>query len=875
MPHSLLTSNETDNIDNFGEINLLGVVSSLNIDFKRKKIIYFVVTEHGTGTKHRVYSNDIYAPLQVRDVIHGTMCLSDNMLGLSFSKRPLVKFSTDPKTIKIMMIKALKGTGFGKVKANLLYNRLIILIEMDLNGEITSEDVCNYLDESSSKWNDTRNEKNLDIFCGIISNKQSKKLFELWYRQRVMRKLFLIGFKYKDLLGFHKTSLQLYQECSENPFSISEISIEKAISISEILKIDINDEKIKLGKIVRKIRELSLEKGHSCISFGKAQKSIKGIIKHIRPLIKEYKIIFNKSKKSIYLGDVYEIESNLAKKLAEIIKHKTFDKSLGRKTSPPKFSKLSLGSKGALRAPHQSRIHQKINKKVSGKDPIITSSASKFKYYIKTKPMHNFPMIPNFDFGSNSNASISNLDSNDLHEVTSNDLHEIKITDRWGRSPTISIEDLKFTIPSITKEQKKAIHGVFTNDITIITGGAGTGKSTIIKELIYNMERFGKTFYMASFTGKAVSRIKQITKSENASTLNMMMLRDIPSFEYLIIDEASMVTESLFYRFCEMYNWKHKLIFIGDVNQLQPIGNGILFFQLLKVKQIPIFRLTKNLRVSESGRKIIDNAEKIIRYRLKKAELKKSNRGSVKQQFLAPFEFDVGAGFYLHSGSTKEIYKIITKLYENGIDFENTTVITPYNEYLDIINKKCQEIFNSGSQIVIDSQGHKWRLGDKVIMNKNNYDINVFNGEIGRIIDIHEDEDPDESFISVKLEGGGNTFKFKLNIDLDEGFDDLLESERKDFVTVKHLSLAYCLTIHKSQGSEWDHVLVYIPTGKSLYSPTGEIFLDNTLMYTAVTRAKKSCYIVGSIMLAKQAIASDKGERREHLAQMIEENLEK
>jgi hypothetical protein len=408
----------------------------------------------------------------------------------------------------------------------------------------------------------------------------------------------------------------------------------------------------------------------------------------------------------------------------------------------------------------------------------------------------------------------------------------------------------------MSEEQQRSVQGALDHTICIITGAAGTGKTSVLGQIIHNLELRGVTYAVCSFTGKAVARIREVTKKRNPSTMHRLISntrknhldkrstqfeKDIPlmDYEYVIIDEASMVTTELLYDFLQAYpNIKH-LILVGDVNQLPPIGWGSLFYQLVKSETIPTYRLTTNYRVyTTTGERdgIILNANAIITH---------------DPQF--PFEFVPTTNFSVIDGPIERVYDIVKGCFSAGIKAEQIVILSPYNRILSVLNETFQNIYNVGARYRTDSRGVKWMIGDRVMMTENDQDIGVFNGEQGTIRDLtdkailvdfgysgcHEFllEPSHDDRANVPQ---GMTASYWRRGQMAEQVLDGDEGDTNDERTVKKLTHGYALSIDKSQGSEWDFVILCIQEFN-----TGS-FLNKNRIYTALTRAKRCVWSVVS-----------------------------
>lgn len=413
-------------------------------------------------------------------------------------------------------------------------------------------------------------------------------------------------------------------------------------------------------------------------------------------------------------------------------------------------------------------------------------------------------------------------------------------------------ESVDFLSKTLTDEQKAAIQGALDNNICIITGGAGTGKTTIIAEIVHNLDLRDERFVIASFTGKAVARIREVIKRRSPSTLHRLIARaySIPKFSHLIIDEASMVTTDLFYTFLCAFPGPYRITLVGDPNQLQPIGWGTLFEQLIRSGRVPTFRLSQNHRLERIGNDI--NGIMI------------NANGLIDNDPEDPFEFVTSSNFTMMEGSIEIVYDVIRALYNSGIPANDITMITPYNQEIDELNKTAQQIFNETSRSVIDSRGKLWCIKDRVMLTENNYDINVMNAEEGMVVDVSDEE------IAVQFKDGA-THKFRLeptpNDDEDGGKVRRQSDEEHPHakeLTVLQLAHSFALSVHRAQGSEWKYVIIAIPC-----RPSNSSFLNRNLIYTAITRAKSACWVVGDIEAFKSAALRSPGYRCENLAERL------
>lgn len=404
--------------------------------------------------------------------------------------------------------------------------------------------------------------------------------------------------------------------------------------------------------------------------------------------------------------------------------------------------------------------------------------------------------------------------------------------------------DIDFEIDVFEKEQKiqfaqsqrEAITGAFNNGIEIITGGPGTGKTTIIKAIIHIYENNGMKVILGAPTGRAAKRMTESTGRE-AKTIHRLLEMGISDddesvFEkgesspldcdVIIIDEASMIDIILMQTLLKAINLGTRLIIVGDVDQLPSVGPGNVLKDLIESEYIKVVRLKEIFRQGSESL-IVVNAHKI-------------NEGQMPVLNQKDKDF-----FFINEENQERIVNLIIDLMNRRLPTFNKSwdrlrdmqVLTPMRKgILGVINlnNRLQEMFNPQSKDKKEktSRDMIFREGDKVMQTKNNYTlkwirvsgygenegVGVFNGDLGFIESIDEE-------------------RKVLTIIFDE--------ERKviyDFNFLDELDLAYATTIHKSQGSEFKVVIIPVFMG----SP---FLMNRNLLYTGITRAKQLVVVVG------------------------------
>ena len=376
----------------------------------------------------------------------------------------------------------------------------------------------------------------------------------------------------------------------------------------------------------------------------------------------------------------------------------------------------------------------------------------------------------------------------------------------------------------LSEEQVQAIQNSLEAGVSIITGGPGTGKTRIIEGLAQVLVNgFRKTIRICAPTGRAAKRIaeNQALKKFQPSTIHMLKAmidsssKDI-EFDTLIVDESSMIDINLFNDLVKMLPLGSQLILIGDVDQLPPVGAGQPFLDLIRSKKIVVSRLSKQFRQGSDS--VIPKVARAI------------NKGELIE-FSSDFS---SSGFsFVEVDKGQVVEKIIEVVdfftgNKNGsIDFDKTQILSPMRRYssgLINLNSIMQKKYNpNGEKVFSKMEGEKeiqFCAGDKVICTQNDYDIDVRNGDIGYVVN--------------KV---GNNIRVKF-----DGEMKLFHNNKIDY-----LDLAYAITVHKSQGSEYPNVVMPIVDDH-------RIMLTRKLIYTAITRGKQNVCLIGSKRVLREAL---------------------
>ncbi len=397
-------------------------------------------------------------------------------------------------------------------------------------------------------------------------------------------------------------------------------------------------------------------------------------------------------------------------------------------------------------------------------------------------------------------------------------------------------------------KQLEAIKSSISNKIMVVTGGPGTGKTTIIKAIIRIASKMLQKLLLAAPTGRAAKRMTEATGHE-AKTIHRLLEYSSDSgsgggkfkkddanpldADLIIIDEVSMIDTLLMYHFLKAVPQRATLILVGDIDQLPSVGPGNVLKDIIGSAIVPVVRLDDIFRQSEKSM-IVVNAHRV-------------NRGEMPGE-------DINAGrisdflFTVIEEPEKVLEKIVSLCRDEirsdfGFDpMSDIQVLTPMHRGVTGVtnlNASLQKALNHSADEIMRG-GKLFKVGDKVLQTRNNYDKDVYNGDIGRI-----------KTIDKELQ--------ELNID----FDGRIVTY--DYAELDEIILAYAISVHKSQGSEYPVVIMPVLTQHYL-------LLQRNLLYTGITRGKKLVILIGTRKALSIAVRNNKQQQRYTL---LRERLER
>ena len=369
---------------------------------------------------------------------------------------------------------------------------------------------------------------------------------------------------------------------------------------------------------------------------------------------------------------------------------------------------------------------------------------------------------------------------------------------------------------NLADTQKEAVAGALVSKLMVITGGPGTGKTTLVNSILHILKSKKLKIQLCAPTGRAAKRLSESTKLE-ALTIHRLLEVDPISggfkrnednkldCDYLVIDESSMIDIMLMNALLRAVRDDTALLFVGDVDQLPSVGPGQVLRDIIESNQVKVVKLTEIFRQVATSQ-IIKTAHKV-------------NNGQ-----MIDLEHKIDSDFYfIEATPGEDLLKKLIHIMQDRIPrkfscdpVNDIQVLAPMQKGgvgVKALNIELQKVFNPSMENVIQRYGQNFAAKDKVMQMENNYDKEVYNGDIGIIKSI----DPEAQEVIIKFDHREVKYNYT---DLDQ------------------ISHAYATTIHKSQGSEYP--IVIIPLTMQSY-----VMLQRNLLYTAITRGKKFVVLIG------------------------------
>ncbi len=387
----------------------------------------------------------------------------------------------------------------------------------------------------------------------------------------------------------------------------------------------------------------------------------------------------------------------------------------------------------------------------------------------------------------------------------------------------------------LASNQRLAVETALRTKAMIITGGPGTGKTTLVNSILTILSKQKLSIKLCAPTGRAAKRLSETTGME-ALTIHRLLGRDNINFgfnhnennqlicDYLVIDEASMVDVSLFHALLKALPRSSGILLVGDIDQLPSVGAGFVLGDIINSNRIKTIQLNRVFR-QETTSNIIAHAHLI-------------NKGIIPD--LAPPQENEESDFYFietedENLQSKLVHLITERIpakfgYHSRDDIQVLCPMQRGGSGVRSLNVELQKAINPNPEVRITKFGQTYAAGDKVIQTENNYDKEVFNGDIGIVQSVDEIEQE----LTIKFDNNNIVY---------------------DYTDMDQITLAYAITIHKSQGSEYP--VVIIPLTMQSY-----MMLQRNLVYTGITRGKKLVIIIGQKKALAMAIKNNRGVMR-------------
>lgn len=791
-------------------------------------------------------------------------------------------------------------------------------VDEELHPIESPVDVLDYLSQQHQDGNSM-----IHLFeKSSIEAKKLKMLLEFWNDSIILRRLYLLGFNRKQIRELHMKPAQLHASIIFNPYTVPGLTMTRCYELDICTGRMAKIEEARAGEILRAVHANTYKKGWNATTETWLLRRYSDLPQYIDLLQKYYHMVFEEI---VHYKDTYT-------ECTEEIQ----DPDLGLFN----YNGSGNGSDFSLTEGYPSKREQLIRIRVCYlKKQYMAEKMLALYLQARLAKGKSIDFLSEDDINctnlnlgkgksrDSSNVPIVNTKDNKLEKLKYDQEQDRKKSAADFRKQTITTKGPVYNInidpeqinSMLDEQQKQAVLTALRGGVSIITGPPGSGKTYCIREICRLLTLNSVPYMLTSFVGKAVSRIREVvcqgvgktptlqptgvgsevasTEEEepettekkvetvwmsdvNPATLHSMITRqEKPFFRVLIIDESSMLELGLLYDFMSVYGTNYGIIFVGDANQLPPIGPGSLFNEMIKSRVIPKTVLSTYHRLDDGtdSDALLNNLRSIVRW--------KEN---------LPYLFAQGDNFQILDGESEQVYPLLIFLSQQGYKKDDICIICPYRKYSENINQICQLFWNSDQKHIVEPNGRTWYIGDNVLFLTNSKEHSVYNGEKGVILDsepaglFSQGEEATQGLKGVKVNFGQgricilpislpskkqNNYSNVGTTYVDEDgktqvytSDDVVMEDESDKITTKDIELAYCLTVHKSQGSEYPVVIFIMPVFASAEQRS---FINRNMIYTGISRARERVIHIGNIMTTTFSIGNKLSYRSEYLSDRL------
>lgn len=773
--------------------------------------------------------------------------------------------------------------------ARRVYNKLASITgDMDEYQKMDPADRVNmYMTRLSTLYNEVKSESDApDKFYPALSKPQAIKLLKEWYTKRISRLLYMLGLSKDEIRDSTMEPTVLYETLKSNPYTVPFISIQRAQELSIRYRLGITHEQVRKGEILREVYKNQVENLWMGMPLAELKKKFRDFEVYREELTRGPTCYVPGT-----LGNEDDVDAVVEKmdKMALNMDKPQFEIVPASEIIPFTYVQSALPPTGG-----------EVESLTT--TPVVTDKEGNTKYGWDLR-------IATSEDGRRTLVCMRQAYEDELYVRD----YLINVMKHWNAKPRPPIEPV-YKMQTLSDDQKTAITGVLNHPIGMMMGNPGCGKTSCLLEILRNVLMRKAEVMIASFTGVAISRVTEVLEDagmptsviRRAATFHRLIHRGIEGVDendvtHLIVDENSFTSTTIFAQLLKKYQNIRWMLFVGDNKQLQTLSHGQFFNELITSGSVPAYILTKCHRVFD-----VEGETDGV--------LSNVNTMSVIGKDV-PFIFDETKNFQVcDGGEEQEVVDLMSSFRDADISPRDMCVLTPYNIVRDHLSILHKQVFYANNPRINDSAGKEFRLHQVVMCTENNYDVegNLYNGECGVILHVDEQGkyirvsfDRDVMTCSDETLRNGRfrrTFNFRTVFTVDDGqygskqtrfrkdknfqgngnkysgkykgshgnlYGD--DDDEEDEMTTKVLTDGSVKSAHRSQGTEKNHVIVFVPPGKK----ASRRFLCKNILLVMISRAKRSCFVVGEKHVLEKVAVTQPAIRHDMLGCYLKESLGK